>query len=249
MSVDLNNRIAVVTGATRGIGRDIALGLAARGATVVGTGTTQAGADSISAAFSAAGYQGVGMALDVTGADQVVDFAKRVADEVGVPQILVNNAGITRDDLLMRMKEDAWNATIDTNLTAVYRTSKAFLRGMTKARTGRIINITSVVATMGNAGQTNYAAAKAGMIGFTKSLALEVAARNITVNAIAPGFIETDMTSALSEDVRESLTKQIPLQRLGAPADIASAAAFLASDEAAYITGTTMHVNGGMYLA
>lgn len=242
-------KVAVVTGASRGIGRAIALRLAKDGHTVIGTATSESGADAISAALAEAGLRGKGMVLDVAVADSIEPFFKAVNEAFGAPLILVNNAGITRDNLLMRMKDEEWEDIIRTNLSSVYRMCKAALRGMMKAREGRMINITSVVGAMGNAGQTNYAAAKAGIIGFTKSLAREVGSRNITVNAVAPGFIDTDMTRALPEESRKALLDHIPLARLGFAEEIAGAVAFLCSDDAAYITGETIHVNGGMYMA
>jgi 3-oxoacyl-[acyl-carrier protein] reductase len=241
--------IALVTGASRGIGKSIALALGGQGAVVVGTATSEAGAEAISSYFKEHGVQGRGMVLDVTDADAVTAFLKAVEQEFGAPTVLVNNAGITRDNLLMRMKDEEWDAIIDTNLTSVYRMSKAVLRGMMKARRGRIISITSVVGAAGNAGQTNYAAAKAGIMGFTKALAREVGSRNITVNCVAPGFIDTDMTRALPEEQRTALLGQIPLARLGQAEEIAHAVAFLASPLAGYITGETLHVNGGMYMS
>ncbi len=244
----LNDRIALVSGASRGIGEAIADALGQAGATVVGTATTQAGADAISRRFSEAGIKGRGMMLNVADADSVTSVIKAVGDEFGIPTILVNNAGITRDNLLMRMKDDEWDSIIDTNLNSVYRMCKACLRGMMKARNGRIINITSVVGATGNAGQTNYAAAKAGMIGFTKSLAREVGSRGITVNCLAPGFIDTDMTRELPDAQREVLMSGIPMGRLGKLEEIAQSVVFLASDSAGYITGETLHVNGGMYM-
>lgn len=244
----LENAIALVTGASRGIGRAIALGLGQQGATVIGTATTQGGADAISEAFAAAGIQGKGLMLNVADQESVDAVIKTINGEFGVPTILVNNAGITRDNLLMRMKEDEWQSIMDTNLTSVYRLSKACLRGMMKARQGRIINIGSVVGATGNPGQANYCAAKAGMVGFTKSLAREIGSRSITVNTVAPGFIDTDMTKELPEEQRAALVAGIPLERLGAPEDIANAVIFLASDNAAYITGETLHVNGGMFM-
>lgn len=244
----LTGKVALVTGASRGIGKAIALDLAAQGATIIGTATTESGAENISAYLAEAGATGSGKCLNVTEADRIVEVLAEITEEFGVPTILVNNAGITRDNLLMRMKDDEWDDIIDTNLTSVFRTSKACLRGMMKAKGGRIINIASVVGVMGNAGQTNYAAAKAGIIGFSKSLAREVGARNITVNTVAPGFIETDMTKDLPEEQRDALSKQIPLQCLGQPEDIARAVTFLAGDGGAYITGQTLNVNGGMYM-
>jgi 3-oxoacyl-[acyl-carrier protein] reductase len=244
----LTEDIALVTGASRGIGRAIALALGEQGAKVVGTATTEQGAAAIQSSFDEQGLQGLGLVLDVTDVDAIDSLMKQVKDTLGAPSILVNNAGITRDNLLMRMKEDEWGVVIDTNLSSIFRLSKACLRGMMKAKHGRIINIASVVAATGNPGQANYSAAKAGMIGFSKSLAREVGTRGITVNVIAPGFIDTDMTRSLAADQRESLIKQIPLGRLGEVDDIASAAVFLASPQAAYITGETLHVNGGMHM-
>jgi len=247
--MDLQGQRALVTGASRGIGKAIALALGGRGAVVVGTATTAAGAQSIGDYLRAAGVQGGGAQLDVkveANVDSVVaDFEK----SYGPVSILVNNAGITQDNLAMRMKEAEWDAVIDTNLKSVFRLSKAVLRGMMKARSGRIINVTSVVGSSGNAGQINYAAAKAGIAGMTRSLAREIGSRGITVNCIAPGFIDTDMTRALSEEQRTALLQQIPLGRLGGPEDVAAAVAFLASPQAAYITGATLHVNGGMYMS
>jgi 3-oxoacyl-[acyl-carrier protein] reductase len=245
---DLANDLAFVTGASRGIGRAIALELGRRGARVVGTATSAAGAQSISDALAAAGVQGRGVVLDVADAAAVEACLKDVEAHEGTPSILVNNAGVTRDGLLMRMSAEDWQVVIETDLSAVYRTCKAVMRGMMKARRGRIINIASVVGVMGNAGQANYAAAKAGMIGFSKSLAREVGSRGITVNVVAPGFIVTDMTDALGEVAREALLKQVPLGKLGSSDDIAHAVAFLASPQAGYITGETLHVNGGMYM-
>jgi len=245
----MSSHIAVVTGASRGIGRAIALRLAADGHTVVGTATTEGGAEAIAKAIAEAGLKGAGKVLDVADAGSVESFIKQITAEFGPPAILVNNAGIARDNLLMRMKDEDWDAIIQTNLTSVYRLSKAVLRGMTKARFGRIVNITSVVGATGNAGQANYAAAKAGVIGFTKSLAKEVGSRNITVNAVAPGFIDTDMTRSLPVEHKNSLLAQIPLGRLGEAEEIAGAVAFLCSNDATYITGETLHVNGGMFMA
>lgn len=245
----MTSKVAVVTGASRGIGRAIALRLAKDGHTVIGTATGESGADAISAALAEGGFHGRGMVLDVAESDSVEQFFKAVNEAFGAPLILVNNAGITRDNLLMRMKDEEWDDIIRTNLSSVYRMCKAALRGMMKARDGRMINITSVVGAMGNAGQTNYAAAKAGIIGFTKSLAREVGSRNVTVNAVAPGFIDTDMTRALPEENRKALLENIPLARLGAPEEVAGAVAFLCSDDSAYITGETLHVNGGMHMA
>ena len=247
-SNDLTGEIALVTGASRGIGQSIALALGKLGATVVGTATSDKGAEAISAYLAEQGISGQGMKLNVTDADSVAQILAAVTEAFGAPSILVNNAGITRDNLLMRMKDEEWDDIISTNLTSVYRLSKACLRAMTKARKGRIISISSVVGAAGNAGQTNYAAAKAGLVGFTKSLAREVGARGITVNAVAPGFIDTDMTRALPDAQKEALLGGIPLNRLGQPEEIAAAVAFLASPGAAYITGETLHVNGGMYM-
>jgi 3-oxoacyl-[acyl-carrier protein] reductase len=244
----LTGEFALVTGATRGIGRAIALELGKRGARVMGTATTAAGAQAIDAYLAEAGITGRGTVLNVADAGAVEACIKSLEAAEGTPSILVNNAGITRDGLLMRMSADDWQAVLDTDLSAVYRTCKAVMRGMMKARRGRIVNIASVIGVMGNAGQTNYAAAKAGMIGFSKSLAREVGSRNITVNVVAPGFIVTDMTDALGEAQKMSLLAQVPLGRLGSPDDVAAAVAFLAGPEAAYITGETLHVNGGMYM-
>jgi 3-oxoacyl-[acyl-carrier protein] reductase len=244
----LDGKIALVTGASRGIGRAIALELGKCGAVVIGTSTTAPGADGIGQQLTAAGAKGVGMALNVNDLQQVESAVADIQKRFGDIAILVNNAGITRDNLLLRMKDEEWDEIMATDLKSVYRLSKLALRSMLKARYGRIINITSVVAVTGNAGQTNYAAAKAGIIGFSKSLAREVGSRNITVNCIAPGFIDTDMTRALSEEQRGALIHQIPLGRLGRPEDVAAAAAFLASPAADYVTGCTLHVNGGLYM-
>ena len=244
----LNNEIAFVTGASRGIGRAIAEGLGNEGSTVIGTATTQSGADAISERLAGAGIEGTGLLLNVTDQESIDAAMKFIKDNYAAPTVLVNNAGITQDNLLMRMKEDEWQSIIDTNLTSIYRLSKACLRGMMKARSGRIINIASVVGSTGNPGQANYCAAKAGMIGFTKSLAREVGVRGITVNAVSPGFIDTDMTKELPEEQRDALLAGIPLARLGAPEEIANAVVFLASPKASYITGETIHVNGGMYM-
>ena len=245
----LQNQVALVTGASRGIGAAIAQELGKQGAIVIGTATTAGGAENINASLKAAGIQGLGIALDVNNSAQIDAVLKEVNEKYGDISILVNNAGITKDTLLMRMDEADWDAVISTNLSSVYRVSKAVLRPMMKARTGRIISISSVVGHMGNAGQTNYAAAKAGMTGFTKSLASEVGSRNITVNCIAPGFIETDMTAELPEEITKQMLARIPLGRLGSVNEIAATVAFLASPSAAYITGETIHVNGGMYMA
>ncbi len=245
----LNNEIALVTGASRGIGRSIAMALAEQGAAVAGTATTAAGARSIEEALTEAGYRGIGVVLDVSDQASVEAAVGEITERLGAPGILVNNAGITRDNLLMRMKDEEWDSVIETNLSSLYRVTKACLRAMTKARKGRIINIASVVGTMGNAGQTNYAAAKAGMMGFTKALAREVGSRAITVNCVAPGFIDTDMTRTLPEAQRQALIGGIPLGRLGQPEEIAGAVVFLASPAAAYITGETLHVNGGLHMA
>ncbi|MDR2989519.1 MAG: 3-oxoacyl-ACP reductase FabG [Providencia alcalifaciens] len=243
--MSFEGKIALVTGASRGIGKAIALTLTARGATVIGTATSEKGAQAITAYLDG---KGKGLALNVTDPASIEETLTQIRAEFGEIDILVNNAGITRDNLLMRMKDDEWQDIIDTNLSSVYRLSKSVLRAMMKKRCGRIISIASVVGVMGNAGQTNYAAAKAGLIGFSKSLAREVASRGITVNVVAPGFIETDMTKALTDEQRAGILSQVPADRLGDAQEIASAVAFLASDEAAYITGETLHVNGGMYM-
>jgi 3-oxoacyl-[acyl-carrier protein] reductase len=245
----LENQIALVTGASRGIGAAIAQALGKQGATVIGTATSATGADNINASFKAAGVKGLGLALDVNNSAQIEAVLKEISEKFGDVTILVNNAGITKDTLLMRMSDEDWDAVISTNLSSVYRMSKAVLRPMMKARTGRIISISSVVGHMGNAGQTNYAAAKAGMAGFTKSMASEVGSRNITVNCVAPGFIETDMTAELPEGIKKQMLERVPLGRLGNVTEIAAAVVFLASPSAAYITGETIHVNGGMYMA
>lgn len=249
MRIALDNEIALVTGASRGLGRAIAEALGAAGATVVGTATSERGAEAIDARLREAGVSGTGMALDVRDRDAVAAVVKDITGRFGAPTVLVNNAGITRDTLMLRMGDEDWDAVIDTNLSAVYRVSRAVLRGMMKARHGRIINIGSVVGLMGNAGQTNYAAAKAGLLGFTRSLAREVGSRGITVNAVAPGFIATDMTDELEGAQREALLQQTPLGRLGAPEDIAAAVCFLASAQGGYITGETLNVNGGLYMS
>lgn len=239
-------KVALVTGASRGIGKAIASLLAEQGATVIGTATSENGAQAITEYLSPFG--GKGLALNVTDKDSVEGVLKAIAEESGAIDILINNAGITRDNLLMRMKDDEWQSIIDTNLSAIFTLSKAVLRGMMKKRHGRIVNIGSVVGSSGNAGQANYAAAKAGVIGFSKSMAREVASRGITINVVAPGFIDTDMTKALNDDQREAIFKDIPANRLGQPEEIAATVAFLVSDAAAYITGETIHVNGGMYM-
>ncbi|MBI1907305.1 MAG: 3-oxoacyl-ACP reductase FabG [Rhodocyclales bacterium] len=249
MTVSLEGQVVLVTGASRGIGRAVALELARGGAVVVGTATSDAGAADIGRALDEAGAQGCGMKLDVTDAAACEAVMAEIEKRFGAVAVLVNNAGITRDNLALRMKDDEWDAVIDTNLKAVFRMSRLVMRGMMKARTGRIINITSVVASSGNPGQANYAAAKAGVEGMTRALARELGSRNITVNCVAPGFIDTDMTQALPEAARTALVGQIALQRLGRPDEIAAAVAFLASPAASYITGTTLHVNGGMYMA
>ncbi len=242
----LDGEIALVTGASRGIGQAIARILGERGATVIGTATTERGAAAISQDLRGCGYPGRGLCLDVTDPVAVETVLKAIGQEFGPPSILINNAGVTRDNLLLRMKEEEWRTVLDTDLSSVYRLSKAVLRGMMKAQRGRIISITSVVGVTGSAGQANYAAAKAGVIGFTKSLAREVGSRNITVNAVAPGLIDTDMTRALPEAQRRGLVESIALQRPGQPQEVAAAVAFLASPDAAYITGETLHVNGGL---
>ena len=242
-------KVALVTGASRGIGAAIADLLGAQGAVVVGTATTEEGAERINARLAEKGINGKGLALNVADADSIAAVMAAITDEYGAPTILVNNAGITKDNLLMRMKDDEWFDVIETNLNSIYRLSKACLRGMTKARWGRIINIGSVVGAMGNPGQTNYCATKAGVGGFTRSLAKEVGSRGITVNAVAPGFIETDMTKVLPEDSIAQMLAQVPLDRLGQPEEIAEVVAFLAGAGGGYITGETIHVNGGMYMA
>ncbi|MFT7184656.1 MAG: 3-oxoacyl-[acyl-carrier protein] reductase [Pseudohongiellaceae bacterium] len=242
-------RVALVTGASRGIGQAIAKELAADGSlTVIGTATTEAGASSISHYFSKWGLDGDGIVMDVSDPVSVEEGVKQVTQAYGAPLILVNNAGVTRDTLMLRMKEDDWSDVINTNLSSVYRVSKAVLRGMTKARWGRIINISSVVAQMGNPGQANYCASKAGIEGFSRSLAQEIGSRGITVNAVAPGFIETRMTDDLAEDVKYRMLEGVPMKRLGQPEEVASLVGFLASNKASYITGETIHVNGGMFM-
>ena len=247
--MSLENEIAFVSGASRGIGKEIALALGAKGAIVVGTATSESGAENITNYLKENGINGCGVMMNVTDQESIDAAVAKVTEEFGAPTILVNNAGITRDNLLMRMKDEEWDAIINTNLSSVYRLSKTCMKAMMKARKGRIISIASVVGASGNAGQTNYAAAKAGLMGFSKSLAREVGSRGITVNVVAPGFIDTDMTRALPEAQRDALLGQIPLNRLGDPKEIANAVAFLASPEASYITGETLHVNGGMYMS
>ncbi|AOK52241.1 3-oxoacyl-ACP reductase FabG [Burkholderia stagnalis] len=249
MEKTLDKQVAIVTGASRGIGRAIALELARQGATVIGTATSESGAAGISAAFAEAGVTGRGAVLNVNDAQAAEALIDATVKEFGALHVLVNNAGITQDQLAMRMKDDDWDAVIDTNLKSVFRLSRAVLRPMMKARGGRIINITSVVGSAGNPGQANYAAAKAGVAGMTRALAREIGSRGITVNCVAPGFIDTDMTKTLPEEQQAALKTQIPLGRLGSPEDIAHAVAFLASPQAGYITGTTLHVNGGMYMS
>jgi 3-oxoacyl-[acyl-carrier protein] reductase len=246
--MSLQGQIALVTGASRGIGQGIVLELGKQGATVIGTATTAAGAEAISNYLNAANIKGCGMALNVNDSVQIEAVLSEITKQFGAIGILVNNAGVTRDNLLARMSDEEWDDIMSTNLKSVFRLSRGVLRGMMKARTGRIINISSVVGSMGNAGQANYAAAKAGVVGFSKSLAREVGSRNITVNCVAPGFIATDMTEALSQEQRDKLVENVPLKRLGAVADIASCVAFLAGPGAAYITGATLHVNGGMHM-
>jgi 3-oxoacyl-[acyl-carrier protein] reductase len=248
ISLNLHGEIALVTGASRGIGRAIAEHLVAAGATVLGTATSEAGAQSISAYLAGTTIGSKGLVLNVTDAGQVQALFKQITAEQGAISILVNNAGITADNLLMRMQEEQWDSVIDTNLSAVYRLSKACLRGMMKARKGRIINIASVVGMMGNSGQVNYSASKAGVLGFTKSLAQEVGSRNITVNAIAPGYVETDMTAAMNESQREAIAQQVPLAKIGQCEDIAKAVCFLASDWSGYITGEILNISGGLYM-
>ena len=248
MSID--GRVTLVTGASRGIGQAIAMALGRQGSTVIGTATSEQGAQGITDAFQKQGMKGAGRVLDVTrSAAEIGAFVKALEADFGPPQILVNNAGITRDGLAMRMKQDDWDAVIDTNLSAVFRVSQACMKPMIKSRWGRIVSISSVVGASGNAGQANYAAAKAGVVGLSKTLAREVASRGVTVNVVAPGFIDTDMTRSLSDSQKEALLSQVPLQRLGLPREIAEAVAFLVSDGASYITGETLHVNGWLYMA
>ncbi len=247
--MSLQGKVALVTGASRGIGQAIALELGRQGATVVGTATSASGAENITHFFKANGIEGIGLVLDVGSDESVSSVLESIQQQFGAPLIVVNNAGITRDNLMLRMKDDEWHDVINTNLSSLYRVTKAVLRGMTKARWGRIINIGSVVGAMGNAGQVNYAAAKAGLEGFSRALAREVGSRAITVNSVAPGFIDTDMTRELPEAQREALQAQIPLGRLGQAEEIANVVSFLASDGAAYVTGATIPVNGGMYMS
>jgi 3-oxoacyl-[acyl-carrier protein] reductase len=244
----LTNQIALVTGASRGIGQAIAYALGNEQATVIGTATSESGAQKISDGFKENGIIGIGMVLNVADSDSVTACLKKICEDYASPDILVNNAGVTRDGLLMVMKDEQWDDIINTNMTSIFRMSKAVVRPMMKKRSGRIINISSVVGSTGNPGQTNYAAAKAGLVGFSKSLAREIGSRNITVNTVSPGFIDTDMTKELSDDQIKTLTGQIPLGRLGSAEDIAAAVVFLASPSAAYITGENIHVNGGMYM-
>ncbi|MCB5161852.1 3-oxoacyl-ACP reductase FabG [Marinomonas algarum] len=244
--MSLKGKVALVTGATRGIGKAIATALVEQGATVIGTATSESGAQSISEYL---GENGKGWVLDVSSSESVDAVIKEITAEFGAPTVLINNAGITRDNLMMRMKADEWDQVINTNLTSVFRVTKACLRGMTKAKFGRVISISSVVGSMGNGGQTNYSAAKAGLEGFSRSLAAEIASRGITVNCVAPGFIETDMTKVLPEEHKAKLVEKVPSARLGQPEEIAAAVAFLASNGAGYITGETLHVNGGMYMS
>ena len=244
-----DTKIALITGASRGIGKATALALGQQGMFVAGTATTEAGAEAITSFLREEGVKGQGLVADVSDADSVAALLEEITTLVGLPVVVVNNAGVTRDNLLLRMKAEEWDAVVNTNLNSMYRVCKACLKGMTKARFGRIINISSVVGSSGNAGQTNYAATKAGIEGFTRSLAKEIGSRGITVNAVAPGFIETDMTDALQEEQKLALLGQVPLGRLGRPEEIANVVAFLASDQGSYITGEILHVNGGMYMA
>ncbi len=247
--MSIEGKLALVTGATRGIGKAIAEELGRQGAIVIGTATSESGAASISEYLNAAGIQGAGMVLDVGSDESVAQTIKRINDEYAVVDILINNAGITKDNLMMRMKASEWDSVINTNLSSLYRVAKACLRGMSKKRWGRIISVSSVVASMGNAGQTNYAASKAGMEGFSRALACEIGSRNVTVNCVAPGFIDTDMTKDLAEEHKENLKSKIPVKRLGKPEEIAAVVGFLASDAASYVTGETIQVNGGMYMS
>lgn len=244
----MENKITLVTGASRGIGQAIALKLGQLGAVVIGTATTESGANTINQYFEKAGIKGMGVTLNVNDTGQINNTIQIIREKFGEVEILINNAGVTRDNLLVRMKDEEWDEIIETDLKSVFRLSRAVLRAMMKARYGRIINISSVVGAMGNMGQTNYAAAKAGLFGFSKSLAREVGSRNITVNCVAPGFIDTDMTRTLADELQQNLIQHVPLGRLGRPEEVASAVAFLASSAAGYITGTTLHVNGGMYM-
>ncbi|MEZ5525684.1 MAG: 3-oxoacyl-ACP reductase FabG [Pseudomonadales bacterium] len=246
--MSIEGKIALVTGATRGIGKAIALELASQGATVIGTATSESGAEQIKTALAEAGNPGTGIVMDVASQESIDAAIAQINEQFGAPTILVNNAGITRDNIMLRMKDDEWDAVINTNLSSIYRVSKALLRGMTKARWGRIINISSVVGSMGNAGQCNYSAAKAGVEGFTRSLAREVGSRGITVNSVAPGFIDTDMTKELSDEHKAAMLSAVPVQRLGQPEEISAAVGYLASEAAGYVTGETLHVNGGMYM-
>ncbi len=245
----MTDKIALVTGASRGIGQAIALQLGKDGFTVIGTSTTQSGAASITEYLGDAGIGGEGMVLNVTSSVSVTAVIKTISEKYAAPLVLVNNAGITKDNILMRMKEDEWNDVVNTNLSSIFRLSKSCVRGMSKAKWGRIISISSVVGAMGNAGQSNYAATKAGMEGFSRSLAKELGSRNITINCVAPGFIDTDMTKELSEDNKNMMLAKIPLSRLGEPEEVAAVVAFLAGDGGAYVTGETIHVNGGMYMS
>lgn len=247
--MSIEGKVALVTGATRGIGKAIALELGRQGAVVVGTATSESGASSISEYLQAADISGAGLCLDVGCGESVEAVLKTIQEQFGAVAIIVNNAGITRDNIMLRMKDDEWDSVMNTNLKSIYRVVKGCLRGMTKARWGRVINVSSVVASMGNAGQANYAAAKAGMEGFSRALAREVASRNITINCVAPGFIDTDMTSGLAEEHKQTLQAQIPLGRLGQPEEIAAVVGFLASEAGGYVTGETIHVNGGMYMS
>lgn len=245
----LEGKIVLVTGASRGIGKEIAITLGKTGAVIIGTATTETGAEKITNVLAESGIHGQGMLLDVTSSQGCTDVVKTITTEYGAPHVLVNNAGITRDNLLMRMKEDEWDQVVNANLTAIFRMSKTVVRGMSKAHWGRIINISSIVSSMGNAGQTNYAAAKAGVEGFSRSLAKEVGSRNITVNTVAPGFIETDMTKAIPDELRNLMKERIPLGRFGQPEEVAAVVLFLTSDAAGYMTGETLHVNGGMHMS
>ena len=244
----MENKITLVTGASRGIGQAIALKLGQLGAVVIGTATTESGANTINQYFEKAGIKGMGVTLNVNDTGQINNTIQIIREKFGEVEILINNAGVTRDNLLVRMKDEEWDEIIETDLKSVFRLSRAVLRAMMKARYGRIVNISSVVGAMGNMGQTNYAAAKAGLFGFSKSLAREVGSRNITVNCVAPGFIDTDMTRTLADELQQNLIQHVPLGRLGRPEEVAAAVAFLASPAAGYITGTTLHVNGGMYM-